>query len=144
VLLRRSGRNWLYLEEISHTPKEPFGDAILQTFAARNFLEDYPASDQLMTMKPRLSPDARLEQVLQQENAQWKRTSLNLRMVKGFPFFVGVQPLVAEFLALCDGSRGLGDMIQTFADKVNAPREQVETECVQVIRRLTERGFVSW
>src|SRR5207253_11496746 len=51
LLPRRLGRNWQYLDEISHPPKGPFGDPILQTFAARIFVEDDPAPDPPIVMK---------------------------------------------------------------------------------------------
>jgi len=144
VMHRRSGHNWIQMEEISQTPKDPFGEAIVATFAARDFLLAHSSDDQLLTMKPKLSPDARLEQILQQEGAQWKRTALTLKLAKGFPFSLGLQPLVAEFLSAGDGSRTLAELIEALASKVPVPGEQVQRECLDVMRKLIERGFVTW
>jgi hypothetical protein len=139
---RRSGRNWVLIDEIERGPQEPFGDAVLLGFSARDFLESHASDDQMLAAKPRLSPHARLEQVFQQGEDGWQRNSLTLRLVKGFPSSLGVQPLVAEFLGSCNGSHSLGQIIDELTAKVNAPPEQVRTECLKVIRSLVERGFV--
>src|SRR3974390_2673948 len=39
AMRRRTGKNWVFLEEAPHTPKDAFGDLVLQTFAMRDFLE---------------------------------------------------------------------------------------------------------
>ena len=53
-----------------------------------------------------------------------------------------VQPLVAEFLATCDGSRTADEAIQAFAITANAPLDQVRQECLTMMRKLIERGFI--
>ncbi len=139
---RRSGNNWIFLEEVQHTPKAPFGDLVLQTFAARDFLQSHSSDDQLLGLKPKLSADVRLEQIFQQAEGGWKPESLTLRFVKGFDLFLGLQPIVAEFLSGCDGTRPLGELIGNFATKADAPLEQVQKECLDVVRKLMERGFL--
>ena len=141
---RRSGRNWLLMEEISHSPKESFGETVLQMFASRDFLESHASDDQILGVKPKLSPDLRLEQVFQQNDHRWQQSSLTLKLVKGLPFSLGVQPLVAEFLSECNGTRSLAELIGNLAEKVNAPPARVQEECLGIIRTLVERGFVRW
>jgi hypothetical protein len=141
---RRSGQNWILIEEISHAPKDPFGDSVLMKFSARDFLEAHSSDDQMQAMKPILSPHARLEQVLQKASPGWKSTSLTLKLAKGFPFSLSVQPLVAEFLGNCDGNRSLGELISELAPKVGATPEQVRKECLEVVRTLIAHGYVVW
>jgi len=142
IMHRRSGHNWIFLEEVQHTPKTPFGDLVLQTFATRDFLQAHSSDDQLLGLKPKLSANVRLEQVFQQAEGGWKQESLTLRLVKGFNLFLGLQPIVAEFLSGCDGTRALSELIGNFATKADAPFEQVQKECLDVVRKLTERGFL--
>lgn len=144
VMRRRSGKNWVLIEEVPQTPREPFGDAVLQIFAARDFLESHASDEQMQTVKPQLSSHARLEQAFQQADGGWQGGALTLRLAKGFPFSVGVQPLVAEFLAGCDGKHTLAELVDALAGKVNAPPGQVARECLSVVRTLIERGFMSW
>lgn len=92
---------------------------------------------------PKLSADARLEQVSKQAERGWKRESLTLRLTQGFEFFVELQPVVAEFLCGCNGSRTVAEVIVEFAANVNAPMEELQRECLKVVRKLIERGFLS-
>ncbi len=143
AMRRRSGRNWIMIEEGSETPREPFGDFIQQIFVGRDFLETHPFDRELLNSKPRLSPHARLEQQLRQGAEGWESNSLKLRLVKGFPFSLDVQPLVAEFLVTCDGNRTLSEMVRSLAAKTNADPAQVEQECLRIVRDLVERCFVT-
>jgi methylase of polypeptide subunit release factors len=139
---RRSGHNWILIEEVDHAPKAQFGESVLQTFTARDFLQSHTSDEQLLGLRPKLSMDARLEQIFQPTEDGWKRESLTLRLVKGFQYFLGLQSIVAEFLSGCDGTRTLAQLIGDFATKVNAPCEQVQKECLDVVRKLIERGFL--
>jgi methylase of polypeptide subunit release factors len=139
---RRSGHNWTLIEEVTETPKDPFGESVLLTFSARDFLASHAADDQMMVLKPKLSPHCRLEQFFQPGDGGWQPTSLTLRLTKGFPFFIGLQAPVAGFLSGCNGTRTVADLIQDFARQVDAPLERVQAECLGILRRLIERGFL--
>jgi methylase of polypeptide subunit release factors len=142
AMRKRSGKNWILMEEVTETPKDPFGESVLATFAARDFLAAHAADDQLAAIKPRLSPHARLEQFFQPGKGAWQPTSLNLRLTKGLPFFVGLQAPVAGFLGGCDGNHTVAELVQSFAARVDAPFEKVQSECMGMIRKLMERGFL--
>jgi SAM-dependent methyltransferase len=142
AMRRRSGNNWIFLEEVRQTPKEPFGDLVLQTFAMRDFLQAHGSDNDLLVLKPKLAADVRLEQVFQQTEGGWKRESLSLRQKKGLDPFIELQPIVAEFLSGCDGARTLDEVIKGFTAKVDAPPEQVHKECLEAVRKLIERGFL--
>jgi len=143
AMRRRSGPNWIVLEEVQGTPREPFGDLVLRAFAMRDFLQSHSADEQLLVLKPKLAADVRLEQVFLQTEGGWKRESLKLRLHKALDPLIGLEPSVAEFLNGCDGQQTLGEVIGTFAAKVDAPPEQVHKECLEAVRRLMERGFLA-
>ena len=142
TMRKRSGKNWILLEESELVPQDPFGESVLAIFAARDFLRSHASDEQMLGVKLRVSPHARLEQFFQPGEGQWQPTLLNLRLMKGIPFFIGLQAPVAGFLGGCDGSRTVGELIDAFARRVDAPFQQVQTECLSIIRRLLERGFL--
>ena len=142
VMRRRQGKNWVRIEEVPKTPSGDLGEMILSTFAAHDLLLENETDEKLLSIRPRLSPHVRLEQVCNLANGQWRAESLTLRLISGFPFHMAVQPLVAEFLATCDGSRTAEQAIQGFAVTANAPLEAVRTESLAMIRKLIERGFI--
>jgi hypothetical protein len=139
---RHSGINWVLMDEGAQLPKDPFGDAVLQAFAARDFLASHASETQMLGVKPRLSPHARLERVFEPAEGRWRPACLTLRMVKGFPSKLELQPLVAEFLAGCNGERTLGELTQELATKADAPLETVRRESLDMVRKLIERAFL--
>lgn len=142
VMRKRTGPNWVRIEEVPKTPTGELGELILSTFAAHDQLRAMEDDATLLATRPRLAPHVRLEQICVQGGGQWRAESLTLRLIFGFPFHLTVQPIVAEFLATCDGSRTAAESIQTFSASVNAPADQVERECIAMIRKLIERGFM--
>jgi predicted RNA methylase len=144
AMRRRAGQNWTVIEDMQSTPNEPFGMLVRKTFEARDFLQTHQIDEQMLSVRPRLSPHARLEQVLEQSGSCWAPVSTTLHLVKGFPFSLGVQPLVAEFLGSCDGIHMLGELAEHVSTKTKAPLVLVQKECVAVVRKLIERGLVLW
>lgn len=142
VMRRRRGKNWVRIEEVPKTPKGDLGELILSTFAAHDLLLEMEADEKLLTLKPKLADHVRLEQVCDQAGDHWHAESVTLRLTRGFPFHWTLQPLVADFLATCDGTRTAQQAIQAFAVNVNAPIETVRKECLAMIRKLIERGFI--
>jgi methylase of polypeptide subunit release factors len=142
ALRRRSGNNWTHIEEISELPNDPFGEYVQQAFSIRDFLQSHDTVEQLSGVKPRLAPYCRLEQFFQPGDGQWQPTSLNLRLLKGLPFFLGLQAPVAGFLLGCNGSKTVAELIHDFARQVDAPFEQVQKECLAIVHKLIERGFL--
>ena len=142
VLRRRAGANWVQIEEVPKTPNGDLGDMILSTFAAHDFLSKMQDDESLLVVKPRLSDHARLEQICKQAGGRWAGESITLRLISGFPFHLSLQPLVAEFLATCDGTRTAGQAIDEFAVLADAPLDDVRRECLAMIRKLIDRGFM--
>jgi predicted RNA methylase len=142
VMRRRSGENWVRIEEVPKTPNGDLGELVLSTFAAHDLLLEIETDEKLLAIRPKLAGHVRLEQVCDQAGDRWHAESLTLRLTRGFPFHWTVQPLVAEFLASCDGTRTAEQAIQAFAVSANAPFDTVRRECLEVIRKLIERGFV--
>jgi len=142
VMRRRSGSNWVRIEEVPKTPTGDLGDLILSTFAAHDLVRAMEKDEELLAIRPQLAPSVRLEQICDQSRGQWRAESLTLRLTTGFPFHLTVQPLVAEFLATCDGTRTAEEAIRDFAVTANAPLETVRSECLSMIRKLIERGFI--
>jgi hypothetical protein len=139
---RPASRNWIWLEDYPTRMEEPFGDAILHGFHARDLLESDPEAQHLLGARPRLSPDVRLEQELNRAGGRWQPLSLRLNLPAGLPRSITVEPLVADFVGGLNGSETLAEAVAALAARVDAPYEQVERECVGTARRLMERGLL--
>jgi methylase of polypeptide subunit release factors len=142
VMRRREGKNFVRIEEVPKAPSGNLGEMILSTFAAHDFLRENGGTEKLLTLCPKLSPYVRLEQSCTPIAGKWQAECLSLHLTSGFQAHLTVQPLVAEFLANCDGTRSLGEAIQQLADKADAGVDKVRAECVAMVRHLIERGFM--
>ncbi len=144
AMRRRPGANWVRFEDMPANPRRPFGDSVEQMFASRDFLEANAPDERMLAARFKLSPDAELEQHLRQSDGKWQPASVTLRLNSGLPFSQQLQPVVVEFVSACDGSRTLGELIEELAAKVDVSRDQMQQECLAVMRRLAERGFVTY
>jgi predicted RNA methylase len=142
VMRRRQGQNFVRIEEVPPTPTGDLAEMIVSTFAAHDVMRNYDTDEKLLTLYPALAPNVRLEQICIPRNGNWQAESLTLRLTSGFPFHVDVQPLAADFLKLCDGSQPASEAIAMFAGYTQAEPQKVQTECLTMIRRLVERGFI--
>jgi methylase of polypeptide subunit release factors len=142
VMRRRSGQNWIRIEEMPHTPKVPFGESVEWIFTSRDFLQSHEGDEEMLKVKPRLSPHAQLENTYEQAERNWQLSSVTLRLVKGFPFSVGLQPLVADFICRFDGTLTVEELVKGFAQALKKTPESVQPECLRVVRKLVESGFL--
>jgi hypothetical protein len=141
---RRSGRNWMLIDEVSEIPDQRFGDQVLVRFEAQDFLDGHQEAVDILAMRPNLHSQVRLDQVFQRMNGGWETQSLTLKQGRGVPTLFGLEPPVAEFLSAFDGKRTLGEMIEQFCAATGAPPEKMQKDCLELVRRLIEHGFVRW
>jgi hypothetical protein len=139
---RRSGRNWVRVEDMPLDTHQPFGEAVSQAFASIDLLELHGADQQLLGARLRLAPDTQLDQQMRQSGGRWQAVGLTLRFTTGIPASMRLDPPVAAFLARLDGSRTLGELIRDIAQQVRADPAVVERECLAVVRRLVAGRFV--
>jgi len=142
VMRRRTGANWVRIEEVPKTPTGEMGEVVQATFEAQDILSQLQADERLLAARPRLSEHVRLEQVCEPLRGRWAAESITLRLIRGFPFHLTLQPLVADFLATCDGSRTAEEAIREFAAIAKAPHDTVQRECLAMMRKLIDRGFM--
>jgi hypothetical protein len=143
VIRRRSGPNWVRIEEVPKTPTGDLGDMVLRNFASQDLSILMEDDERLLSAHPVLAANVRLDQVCFPAEGRWRAESLTLHVSTGFPFHMKVQPLVAEFLATCDGTTTTEAAIQVFADSAAAPLDTVRKECLALIRKLIQRGFIT-
>ena len=142
IMRRRSGQNWVRLEDLDQSADEPFGYAVERALASFDFLAAHPDNPSLMDQRPRLSEDARLEQRYRVWDAGWRIEVIRLYLARGLPRSVNVDGDIANFLVEFDGTRTIGEAIEKLAAEATAPRAQVEGEALAVVRRMIELGFL--
>jgi hypothetical protein len=144
VLRRRSGTNWVRMEEGRIQPGQHFGDLVMEVFETQDVLQHVTDDDQLLRLRPRLCPQARLDQQFTVENRAWACESIKLTLNHALPAEVTLESSVADFLARCDCSRSLGELVLDLARSVKADPEQVRQQCCAVVRKLAARRFMTF
>lgn len=142
VMRRRSGKNWIRLEDGPIEGNEPYGDLVRRIFETQDVLTQ--CSDrELLALYPVLSPDVQLQQQMIAGGRQWKARSLTLAMAGAMPSSMPLDPSVASFLALCDGAQPLQVIVSEIA-RGQGEAEQVERQCCAAVRALAARRFVNF
>jgi methylase of polypeptide subunit release factors len=124
VLRRREGPNWVRMEELQSMPMRPFGDFMRRIFDNRDFLGS--RSDEQFVMS----------------SEGWKLASVDLFAGEGLPYSLTLQPQVADFVAMCDGKRTLGEIADQTAASLSVDPALVRREICNVVRRVADRGMV--
>ncbi len=142
AMQKRSGENWVFMEDVTHSPRESFGESVVEKFAARNLLQSANTDEQLLSLRLKLSSKVRLEQVYEMAVGGWQSSKLTLRLVRGIPGSIGMEPLVANFLKDCDGTRTLEELVTDLSAKVGVPLEQVKADVLKIIPTLIEGRYL--
>jgi hypothetical protein len=141
VLRRRSGRNWVRMEELQAPVSRPFGDFMRRIFESRDYLGSQ-TDEQLLESRPSAPTTARLDKQFALSPEGWKLTSIDMRLTEGLPYVLSLQPQVADFLELCDGKRTLGEIAVQLAGSIGVDPAVVRREVSGMIRHLADRGMV--
>jgi methylase of polypeptide subunit release factors len=141
VLRRREGRNWVRMEELASTPERPFGDFMRRIFESRDYLESH-SDEELLETRPAMPPSARLRKQYAISPEGWKLTSVDLHLGEGLPYTLSLQPQVADFVALCDGKRTLGEIADHTAAAARVDPALVRQEGCKMVRRVADRGMI--
>ena len=142
VMRRRQGKNWIRMEDLRSRPTRPFGEFLRKVFENRDFLDSHPSDEDLLATRPLLPASARLQKQFAISPEGWKATSIELHLGEGLPYSLALQPLVADFVAYCDGKRTLGEIAELVAGTAGVDPAVVRPETCGIIRQLAERGLI--
>lgn len=139
ALKRRRGPNWIQIADLP----AGIGDSAEALRNRFNSLDYVHLSDSILESRPRLSPGVELSQQLRLDEGEWKPIHMQLELLDGLPDKIPVDPSVLGLLTALDGSRTVGEIAAAVAQSMNREPAQVAEECVQLIRALAMRGFVT-
>ncbi|MDQ2694100.1 MAG: PqqD family peptide modification chaperone [Pseudomonadota bacterium] len=142
AMRRRRGGRWLKIEEPAQPLQGPFGDAVAGRFAGYDFLQAHAADAKLLAARLRLAPQARLVRESRCVAGGWRTQSLRLTLTEGIPHGIGLDPEVAEFLGRFDGRHPVAELVEAVCTRLDADPAQVRAECLAMVRRLVEHGFL--
>lgn len=141
MMRRREGRNWVRMEELQAPVSRPVGEFMRRVFANRDYLGSH-SDEQLLETRPVLNPAARLAKQFVPSPEGWKLASIELQLREGLPYSLAFQPQVADFVALCDGQRTLGEIADQLAAAMSLDPAMVRRESCGIVRRVADYGMV--
>ena len=142
AMRRRSGENWIRMEDFLNIPKVPFGEAVLDRFATQDVGMNLTDED-IANARPKLSPHTRLRQEWQQNNAEWSLVNQELGITQGFAAMLRVDPMVAQTIAQFNGGQTIRELAAAIAASVNGNPAMVQTEVTRLVRKMLRNGFVT-
>lgn len=141
TLRKRSGQNWVRIEDEPVTVDSSTGGMILAGFRTRDVLAS--TSDQgLLELSPRLAAEARLAQLMAPSEKGWSPRRLRLQLTGSRPRQMDVDAGVAQFLGRLNGSVPLREVIRELARQAGAPAEQVAVESIGLVRKFLAEGYL--
>jgi hypothetical protein len=142
TIRRRSGTNWMSLDELRREVSVPVGDALVQGIAARDFLHHHAEVDQMLGCRPRVSPAARLEQLHRWSDGRWQVQSIVLSTGAGIPVSIGIDAPLRDLLEGFDGNLTLANASDAVADRLGTESAAIRDDLVGVVRKLIEQGLL--
>ncbi len=143
IAIRKAGRgNWLRIEDAPEGNSGPFGEYVLRGFGLRDLLEAATADEALLALKLRVAEGARLDHVCEWEDASWRIRSAKIRLAQGLQYEGNIDLRLAGMVALCDGTRTLGEVLEKTATALGEDLRRITPNCLALMRQLIERGFV--
>jgi hypothetical protein len=144
ITLRRTSTrpNWWRADNAPAKMLGPCGEAIRHGFELRDFLETVQDDRALLAVPLMVSPDVRWEQHCEPAQQRWQVVTSHLRLAQGLVYTGDIDPYVASLVVRCDGQQTLGNLLAEFAAALEVERDTIIPACLDVVRRLIERGFL--
>ena len=143
---RRAADNWVSFGRIEDSSGgESVGAAVRQGFAARDFLQAYREDKDLLGARLRIAPGACLEYQAHWRSGAWEPERMVLRVEGGIPVRVGLDANVRSLIERLERFATLREVIEDLSVDVGLPAQAIETDCLQMLRRLVDQGcLVPW
>jgi methylase of polypeptide subunit release factors len=142
AMRRREGANWLRVDEVGEAHAKGLGAAVLDGFAARDFLDAHRDDERLLGARLRVAASCRLAQDHCWADGAWRPGPLRLGQADGLRRRIDLDPGVAAFLGRFDGARPVAEALAELAAEAGAAPAEIRAETLQAVRRMVELGFL--
>jgi hypothetical protein len=127
------------MEELGARRRTHFNGAVWDYFAASDALERIGGG--LLDAKLRAAPSLTVTIEHTWNGSAWEE-NYHLRQGAGFEFHSGVDAAIAQLIRRLDGSRTLREAVTELAAAVGAGFDAVAPACIEIARRMTQRGLL--
>jgi hypothetical protein len=143
AMQRRSGdRNYIWFDDAPSDRSQPYGSALRAIFAIRQYIEGRTEST-LLDEKLIASPQLKMIQESRLEGASWRSAASEFQLQAGLRYcFDGVDAVLAQLVADCDGKRSLREVVAEVAVENQAQPEDLVSKYLAQLRNLAWYGFL--
>jgi len=141
AMRRRSGRNWVRMDEAPGGLQRSAGEWVELGFRLRDYLEA-TGDQELLDARLRVAPQARLIEECQVQQQRWQPTVTRIQLTAGLEWEGRLDARLRGLLARMDGRRPLRDLLIHLAVELGATPEQLIRAALPLLRDLLLRGFL--
>jgi len=145
VLRRRDGETWRRFDDLGARYPDPCGDELWSLMAVEDLLLADPDATSLLDRRP-VAGRHTIEQSLRRQDGNYEVERAELAQDDGLRFRAKADPLTAELLARCDGTRTLREVIAVLHDEIRfeGPTEaEFDRSALAAAVRMLRLGFLS-
>ncbi|MHC4178722.1 MAG: methyltransferase [Planctomycetota bacterium] len=143
TLRRRDQRhNWTHIDGTPRRIAGPCSAELLRTLALRDTCGPLDDDGVLLGKRLRLAADVHIQQRRAMTSEGLQVAETQLEKTGGSQFAMGVEPKVAGFVARCDGTRSVREILAEMEGALGADDEFVKGNGIGIIRLLMDRGML--
>jgi methylase of polypeptide subunit release factors len=144
IAMRRTDRrhNWTHIDATPRQILGPCAAELLRTFALRDSCGSVVDEDSLLDERLRLAPDVHIQQRHAMTPEGLQAVEAQLEKTGGSHFAMRVEPQVAGFVARCDSTRSVREILAEMASALGDDNEFVKEKGMRIIRSLIDRGIL--
>lgn len=143
TLRRRDQRsNWTHIDGLPRRITGPCSAELLTTFALRDICGPVADDGILLDKRLRLAADVRIQQHHAMTSQGLQAVETQLQKTGGCQFAMRVDPQVAGFVARCDGTRSVREILAEMEGALGQDDEFVKGSGIGIIRSLIDRGIL--
>jgi SAM-dependent methyltransferase len=144
ITMRRATHhpNWLRIDGAPEIMHGSCGAAVLQGFAAYDFLATVRDDQALMQACLQVAPEVCWEQKYAPAAGGWRLAEGHLALTQGLAYKGTIDPIGVRVVIGCDGKRSLHNVLREVAAALGGDVERIATVCLPVVRHLIAQGFL--
>jgi methylase of polypeptide subunit release factors len=141
VLRKRTGDNWLYIDEAPSVIRGRWGATLLQLIEIHTLLHTLTV-DELLDQHFKLAKAARMKHVYQQAGNRWASAEAEILLEEPLPYSGRVDQYTAGLLARCDGSAPLRQLVAEMGEVVGVSFPEIVEAAMPILQGLMQRGYL--
>ncbi len=141
VMRKRTGNNWLFIDEAPSVIRGRWGESLLQLIDIHTLLHTATV-DELLDQRFKLASAARMRHIYEQVGNRWASSEADIFLVEPLPYSGRVDQYTAGLCARCDGTVPLRQLVAGMGEAVGVTFPEIVEAAMPILRGLMQRGYL--